>query len=219
MKKTCLAILLLILSASSVSSVDMPYCADTVYEIDLDQTTSLGFSPRDLLNLAGGTKYIDWTWDYREGSTKLVIRTANTTQTARYIDSVAVYPNGAPEVHIICPDRVEVDAWVTFATDDGAFNERWYSTIYDTDGTDCMNETGDPCYEPGTEAVFNHQFARQNLTGEFYKEVAVPEEVTVDFYAEVKFRALTTRANVYGQAHSCNDDVCYADYIHGGHTP
>lgn len=196
----------------------IPFCAESVIEVDIDQSTDLGFSARDLLNLASGERELAWDWDYKEDATLLEIRSTSIASKARYIDSVAVYPDGAVEIGIICPDRLEVDAWISFATQDGGFSERWYTKIYDTDGTDCMPETGDPCLAPGTEAKFNYEFNRESLNGTFYSDVAVPEELTVDFSAEGRFTKDSAFAIVHGRAYSCSDDACYAYYIHGGHT-
>ncbi len=205
-------------SIAAFADGNMPYCAESVLPIGLDQTTDLGFSARDLLNLTNGTKELPWLWDYKDESTTLSVRVSSVARGARYIDSVAVYPDNAPEIEIICANRVEVDAWINFTTSDGAFNERWSTTIYDTDGTDCIPETGDLCLDPGSEANFLHKFDRQRLNGTFYGDVPVPEDLTVDFYAKGLFRANGFAANVFGHAYSCGDDACYAYFIHGGHT-
>lgn len=218
MRKLSLVALTVLISSAGFSEGNMPYCAESVLEIGLNEQTDLGFSARDLLNLASGQKRLEWAWDYKEETTTLTMRVTSVARTARYIDAVAVYPDGAPEVAIVCPDRVEVDAWVDFATVDGASAERWSTTLFDTDGTDCMTETGDLCLAPGTEANFLYKFDRKRLNGSFYGDVPVPEDLTVDFYAHGTFRADSASANVYGQAYSCSNDACYAYYIHGGHT-
>jgi len=205
---------------SQASIGDMPYCHETVHEIDLDQTTAIGFSARDLINLSKSKATADWSWDYRPGFTSLTLWARSVAKKARYIDSVAVYPDGAPDVSIICANRVEVDAWVTFATEDGALNERWYTTLYDTDGSDCLPETGDPCLPPGSEANFLHGFHLDHLHGNFYHEMAIPKDVTIDFYARGRLAQGLTMADVFGHAYACSDSngICHSYYVHGGST-
>ncbi len=207
MKTLLLAALALIFCAHShVFASQMPYCQETMHEIDIDQSTDIGFAARDLINLSFNKVHQDWSWDYREGSTFLTFFARSVAKKARYVDSVAVYPDGAPDISIICAKRVEIDAWVNFATEDGAFSERWYTTLYDTDGTDCMPETGDPCLEPGTEANFIKPFHLQDLYGSFYEEIAVPDDITVDFYARGRFAQNLAMADVYGHAYSCSEN-------------
>lgn len=211
----------LLASGALYSSSAMPYCAETITEVNVDQVTALGFSGQDLIDKAARENNLPWTWDYKNGSTSLTMTTGSFAQKARYIDSVAVYPDGVPDTRIICADRVEVDAWVNFSTDDGAFNEHWHTVLYDTDGTDCMPEIGDRCVPPGEEANFAYGFSRESLTGSFYKEVTVPADLTLDFYAHGTFSEGAVAAHVGGIAHGCGvdgNDACYAFYIYGGHS-
>lgn len=219
MKTSFVTLAFLLASGALISDGIKPYCAETVIEVDIDHITELGFSGGDLLNLANVERSLDWSWEYKEGTTTLTLFAQSAAQTARFIDSVAVYPDGAIEIGIICPDRVEVDAWVTFVTEDGAFDERFYVQLYDTDGTDCRTETGDLCLTPGHEAKFATTFGHQTLNGNFYHEVLVPEDWTIDFYVEGKFKADGAQSNVYGQAFTCEDDICNSYYVHGGRTP
>lgn len=197
------------------ADANMPYCAESVVTVLLDEITELGFSARDLLDLTSRPRHALWSWDYKEDVTELSLRVASVARTARYIDSVAVYPEGAPDIAVICPDRVEVDAWVHFSTSDGAFAERWNTTIFATDGTDCHDAK---CKAPGTLARFSHQFSRDHLNGNFYGDVPVLENQTFRFFAEGSFSNDAFEANVFGQAYGCDNDVCYSDYLRGGHS-
>lgn len=220
MKTSYLTAFSLMLASGAVfSERTTPYCAETIIQVDIDQVTDLGFSGRDLLNLSRPERTLDWAWEYKLGTTQLTLSAQSSSRTARYIDSVAVYPDGVSDVAIVCPNRVEVDAWVTFSTTDDAFNERWHTVLSDTDGTDCRPETGDLCLAPGHEATFTYGFSREGLNGSFYNEIVVPEDHTINFYAEGKFTVNAASANVFGQAYSCADDICNSYYVHGGRTP
>lgn len=202
-------------------SIAKPYCAETIIDVGVDEITPLGFSARDLIRHASGRHNLDWTWEYKPNTetNQLNLTVASAARTARFIDSVAVYPNGAAEVYIICADRVEVDAWVSFNTIGGEFDEHWFTTLFDTDGTDCMPEIGDLCLVPGSEAQFIHRFDHNTMRGTFYDDVVIPDDVTVDFYARGNFSNDAISVSVDGKAYSCSNDACYAYFIHGGRTP
>lgn len=210
----------MIFGLSGFADGGLPYCAESVLEIDLDDNRDMGFSANDLLHLASGRHELDWVWDYKDGSTALSMFVRSVARTARFIDSVAVYPEGAnPDVGIVCTDRLEVDAWIDFVTADGAFSERWYTALYATDGTDCESRIDYICPMPGTFAKFYHGFDHKTINGTFYGDVPVPEDVSLNFYAQGTFYYGIASALVSGLSSSCTNDICYADFIHGGHTP
>jgi len=102
-----------------------PTCEDTATVIALDDETSLGFSASALVALAVTPSPFATDFVYaRGGSTALTLGVQNPAE-ARFIDSVAVYPEDGvfPAIAIECHDRLEVDANATFVTADGAFNE------------------------------------------------------------------------------------------------
>jgi hypothetical protein len=197
---------------------DMPYCDEQVTEIDIGQSSALGFSGTDLVEIANQDHRLRWIWDYKVGTTWLHLTATSFADKARYIHSVPVYSDDGPDIIILCPDRLEVDAWIRFATDDGAFDETWFVTLYDTDGTDCIGETEEACPAPGSEANFDHGFDHESIDGHFYSDIEAPEE-DLDFYAHGAFRHESAQVDVIGQAYVCEHDYCYSYYVHGGHTP
>lgn len=200
-------------SASSIK----PYCAESITEIDINDKRFLGFSGQDLLNITSLEKTLNWQWDYRFGYTILNIGASARNNKARYINSVAVYPIGAEEIEIVCADRVELDVWLYFSTQDGAFSEVWESTIYDTDGTDDFNLfPASPL--PGQEAHFIKTFYSENINGNFYDDLKMPSSTEVSFIARGKFGVYSSEASVSVLTQECDGIQCYHYWLNAGHS-
>lgn len=113
-----------------------PSCEDTPTAIDLDEATALGVSGQDLLDLAGAVPETELYWVDGGAVTGLSIGVSYAGE-ARWVISEEVPctgPGDCPAIAVICDDRLEVDVAVTFATDDGAFDETWAATLSSTDG-------------------------------------------------------------------------------------
>jgi len=200
-------------SASSIT----PYCAESVREIEINDKRFLGFSGQDLLNIASLEQTLDWQWDYRFGYTTLNMKASARSNKARYIESVAVYPIGSEEIEVICADRIEVDVWLYFTTQDGAFLEVWESTLYDTDGTDSVTVYPSSPF-PGQEAHFTKTFYPENIRGAFYNDLKMPSNAEVSFLARGKFGADSSEASVSALTQECDGIQCYHYWLNAGHS-
>lgn len=109
--------------------------SDTV--IDRDQTTPMGFTPRELINLASGTQraVLDFSVSTTAGDmTELSITVTDTGEPVRLIDVEAAVDS--PDAG--CPDYVLVPVTVRFTTDDGRLDEPFATDLVGFQG----NETG-----------------------------------------------------------------------------
>lgn len=118
-----------------------PYCEETVTVLDsLDSPTPAGVTAGEVLAVIEGERHMQL--EYREpgggaahveidpggeGSTELHIELSRQQDGAlRWIDAQEVYPTGpgpVAEIAVHCPDRIEIDATLGFATVDGVFAE------------------------------------------------------------------------------------------------
>jgi hypothetical protein len=119
---------------ATVSS--MPSCEETPTALALEEQTALGFSAGELLAMAEGLTETELLWAV-DGTSALSIEVSHQGGEARYITSVAVYPDdggATPAIGVVCEDRVEIDVSVTFQTDEGTFNEAWDGTLRSSSG-------------------------------------------------------------------------------------
>ena len=121
-----------------------PYCEETVtYLSSPDDLSPSGQSAARAIELIEGTH--SSTLAYSEGanhSVRVGVGSENETTGLemhlepksgglRWIDSRAVYPaNNCCDIAISCPSRFEVDAVLTFQTDDGVFHEQLGVVVY-----------------------------------------------------------------------------------------
>lgn len=101
-----------------------PTCQDTPTDVTLEEVTELGFSAAEVLARLPASEVALLTWE-GGGTTDLTLTYAPAAA-ARFVDSVAVYPDGdgeTPAIAVICEDRVEIDLDFTIATTDGALDE------------------------------------------------------------------------------------------------
>ena len=132
----------------TIAKEDGPYgptCVDDSAEIALDDSSALGFSANDMLALAGGERTDSFVYASDGHSTPLTINVSTVATTARLVISTTVWPEDtggeepmySPEMDTAssgddawCPDHIEIDASVDFATEDGAFDEHWSVELY-----------------------------------------------------------------------------------------
>lgn len=119
----------------------MPYCEETVTVLDsLDAQTPAGISAGELLAKIEGEQLLrlDYvpasaneavqveTSHHDAGSTELMIALEHAGGELRWIEAEERTPPGrgpVPAIAISCPDRIELDAELSFETEDGAFAE------------------------------------------------------------------------------------------------
>lgn len=127
---------------SSVKEANGWACEETSTELSFDEVSALGFAPRAILDLAEGSH--EATFTYADGATTTLGLLAYDATAARYVESTppeasdtaagfgdAMWDSGDNDP---CPDRVEVDMSLDFATADGAFDEVWAMTMSSVDG-------------------------------------------------------------------------------------
>jgi hypothetical protein len=140
----CLGVLL---STSACLPTQYPYCEETVTVLDsLDSPTPAGVTAGELLALVEGQRTAEFA--YAEaggeavhvsiepggaGSTELTLDLSRPANGAlRWIDSVEVDPTGpgpTADIAVHCPNRLELDAELSFATADGVFAELFDVTV------------------------------------------------------------------------------------------
>jgi len=119
---------------TDTDEVSGPHCEDTPTVVALDEVTPLGFAASELAAWAEGTHAE--TFVYAEGGSTPLTLAVTVGPEARYVTSVAVYPDDGtqPAIGVECFDRVEVDLSVSLETDDGAFDEGFDTTLQSMDG-------------------------------------------------------------------------------------
>ncbi|MFO7561436.1 MAG: hypothetical protein R6X02_02230 [Enhygromyxa sp.] len=118
-----------------------PYCEETVTVLDsLDSPTPAGVTAGEILTLIEGQRSPELTYAEPggaavhveiepggEGSTELTLElTREQGGGLRWIDAEEVYPSGpgpTVDLAISCPDRIEIDASLSFSSADGVFAE------------------------------------------------------------------------------------------------
>lgn len=151
--------------------------------IDRDAVTPMGFTPRQVLDLAVGTQrsVLDFSASTEAGdTTELSVTTTDAGDPVRLID---VEPTDA-DPDASCPDFVEIDVAGRFTTDDGRFDESYAAELVAFQG----NETG---YVVGLDA--------DALTGSFdYATVDNGDYATRTIIISARFDADGTRGRLTG---------------------
>jgi hypothetical protein len=184
---------------------DGPTCEDTPTVIALDDDTALGFSANALVALAVTPSPFAAELVYaRGGSTPLTLVVQDPGE-ARFVDSVAVYPDDGvtPAIGIECHDRLEVDANATFVSGDGAFNEA-FAVVLRSEAVDAvtMNASLDPLALQGTYDV-SLDVPEPDLAA--FEEVSLPIDVAFDSDGS------SGTVAVFGTGkETCDDDTCTA---------
>ncbi len=103
------------------------FCEETPTVITLDEVTALGFSAQEVIDAVVFPYLTDL--EYADGSlAALSMYLVYDAGELRYVDSVAVYPEGDDQAElgaILCDPYVEIDITAAIATDDGIFDESW----------------------------------------------------------------------------------------------
>ena len=103
------------------------FCEETPTVTALDEVTALGFSAQEVIDALVFPYLTDL--EYADGSlAALTIYLVYDAGEVRYVDSVAVYPEGEDQAElgaILCDPYIEIDITAAIATDDGVFDESW----------------------------------------------------------------------------------------------
>ena len=178
---------------------DGPYCEDSPTVITLEEATALGFSGADLLLLAEGEHTETLVWAETEATTPLAVGVSYDAGEVRYIDSVAVYPEGdgdTPAIGVECFARVEVDVTISLATEDGAFDESFDLALSSEDGV---------------HASAGLSFDHGDLAGSYEFTLMDPSEYDdVSHSLRVTFDEAGCSGELTAQAEGC-DDACEGD--------
>jgi hypothetical protein len=100
----------------------------TITEVELDETTPLGFTGQDVLALAAGEHAASLEWA-KGGKTELALVVAHAGTKARFVDREWQDDGSGMEPAMDCGDVIELDATVAFGTSDGAFAESWNAIV------------------------------------------------------------------------------------------
>jgi len=106
-------------------------CEDTRTPLALDETTPLGLTANDLLAAAGGETVEELLWA-DDGVAALTLTLTHGGGEVSWVDSEYVPPEGDGAYTLampVCEDRLEIALSLTFATDDGAFDEAGEVTL------------------------------------------------------------------------------------------
>jgi hypothetical protein len=134
----CVAALTLV---SGCFETQYPYCEETVTVLDsLDSPTPAGVTAGEIFALIEGERSSELIYTEPgggavhveiepggEGSTALTLAlTRKSSGGLRWIEAEAVYPTGpgpVAEIGVYCPNRIEIDGQLSFASADGVFAE------------------------------------------------------------------------------------------------
>lgn len=175
-------------------------CDETSSVLALDEVSTLGFSANDLIQLAAGTH--QETLLYQDGTTTgLTLTLEYLDGEVRFVDSEPAESESGQEADLIapyCEDRLEVAVRVTFATDDGAFNEQWQDVLSAT--------TVD-------SATVNATFSPTGLTGSYVLEVPADSQDydEAKLFIDATFTAGATQGTVDAQVSGSNEDTADGD--------
>ncbi|MBX2802576.1 MAG: hypothetical protein KTR31_33155 [Myxococcales bacterium] len=93
----------------------------------LDEVSSLGFSPQEMLDLAAGTHVYTLRYGQLGTETELTVDVTHDTGAVEWVDYEVVYPDNGDTVlsepALDCGDQVEIEIELGFSTADGAFAE------------------------------------------------------------------------------------------------
>lgn len=198
---------LVLLTSACDDDYDFPHCEDAVFELEADAITPSGHSVAEILAAIEGERETQLSYLGPEadgviveispggsGTTTLSLELTPVTASKldpnpgalRWIESEAVYPTSGvvPAIAIECPDRLEIDAQLGFATLDGAFDELVQVTVraaLDWDGE-------------LSHATILHDYEPEELDGDLRVESIEPANPTrVDHSIEISY-ALTDAA-------------------------
>jgi len=100
-----------------------PQCEETRRTVGLDDETPFGITPREAFERAKGDYTAELTW---KGGAKTGLTLAFTTEVTEvvFVDREPKYGSGErPAIALECNDDLETSVDITFATEDGAFDE------------------------------------------------------------------------------------------------
>jgi len=102
-----------------------PGCIETETALAGEEATSLGLTANDVSGLVVGAFAHPLFW--ADGTSTTVTLLFTPTGNAWFVDSEQAPSNGGtePAIYAYCDDRLDVETALTFATDDGAFDESW----------------------------------------------------------------------------------------------
>lgn len=192
-------VLALAACAEQQATSEAASCEDTPTALALDEASPLGFSPQDVVDVALGTFMAPLAWE-GGGTTELTLD-VHSAGTARFVTSDAVYPDSGIEPAILCEDRVEVDATVSFTTADGAFDETWPVVLRSTDGAVASFHV-----EPDPEDLGGTYDVTQAIEEESWDDVKLWVDATIDAAGSHG----TVTGQVSGTDPDCEGDDCTA---------
>ena len=164
-------VFVLIASISSfgvlAATPEWPYCEEIIELYNINQTTPLGFSGLDLINLTNNIESVVISYGYKQGQTNGFLEFDQVAPIARYVHAKAVYPTQGYDIGIVCADRVEVDVRIFFDSYDGAFADSWETTLRSEQPEYC---TTNICPQAGEYAKFSVFLSKDDLQGTFYED-------------------------------------------------
>jgi hypothetical protein len=168
--------------------------------IALDETSAGGFTPNEVLALVGGAhdEVLSWT---DGGETPLTITVTHDGGAVLWVDYELEDDGSGVELMLDCPDRLEFDAEVDFATEDEAFDEVWSVTVASA---------------LGEEASFFQRLDLDALGGTYEVTEVDPDDYdAVEARVSARFDAGGSTGEIVGQAEgsegSGDEGVAYAE--------
>lgn len=181
-----------------------PYCEETVTVLEsLESPTPAGVTAGEILRVIEGERSSELLYTKAgggavhveiepggEGSTGLTLAlTREHAGELRWIDAEEVYPTGpgpVAEIAIDCPDRIEIDATLSFASADGVFAEL-FEVIVAVDVRESYATDPDIGGELGVARILE-SFDPMALMGAFtVVSIDPPNPDTVDYELEIHY--------------------------------
>lgn len=111
-------------SGSQSLQTGTPYCEDTSTPLGWDEAAPDGTVPSEAIAEVEGSYSGVFTHD--NGTTANLTLTVSRSGEPTWIDSEAYYyPDGGPDLGVICDDGVAMPVSIVFSLSDGVFNENW----------------------------------------------------------------------------------------------
>lgn len=161
----------------------MPYCEDTASPMAPDDMSSFGLSGQQLLDsipaqLVGASAFADGA------EAGLTVRIVVDAASMRSVASEAVYPETGgpvPDIAVICPARMELDAQVELITEDGRLAE----TIEAVLSTDDPAEMGGVLGEVYFFADLDHEALSGTLDMADFADLDAYDKVSLSLSASI----------------------------------
>jgi|GEM_PF-6186293 len=191
------------------SDNNMPHCEDVASPLAPEEDGGFGMSGQDLLDaipaqLDGASLFAD------DSESNLQVLISVDAESLRAVASEAVYPDTdgpVPDIAVICPSRVEVDAQIQLLTEDGRLAE----TLEVVLASDDPAEMGSPAGEVHFSAELDHENLEGSLDLADFADLSAYDSVSMSVFGAILDGAL--EGELSGQGEAVQGNTAMAEMI------